>query len=123
MRTHKNTHTHTQHKDKQQWMSYTHSHSPYILYTPRSSPGYPIGTTSPRTQEVVPFLPGEETGRLPQHLNLVRAILGSCLNLSDPVLDPAPSPVRSPPSSSGEGAMYKRGVYMVQTSLPTRATE
>ncbi|MEQ2279187.1 hypothetical protein AMECASPLE_006831 [Ameca splendens] len=33
---------------------------------------YPIGTTSPRTQKVVPFPPWVESGRLPQHLNLVR---------------------------------------------------
>ncbi|MED6291027.1 hypothetical protein CHARACLAT_019427 [Characodon lateralis] len=31
----KHSHPSTQRKDKQ-WMSYTHSHSPYILYTPRS---------------------------------------------------------------------------------------
>ncbi|KAK5610680.1 hypothetical protein CRENBAI_001567 [Crenichthys baileyi] len=61
-------------------------------HTPKApSPGYrepqvqvPIGTTSPRTQEVVPFPPGVETGRPPQHLNLVWASQGSCLNLSDP---------------------------------------
>ncbi|MEQ2255546.1 hypothetical protein ILYODFUR_015025 [Ilyodon furcidens] len=60
---------------------------------------YPIGTTSPWTQEVVPFPMVVETGRLPQHLNLVRASPGSCLNLSDPSLDPtppAPSPQRPP---------------------------
>ncbi|MED6277332.1 hypothetical protein CHARACLAT_012304 [Characodon lateralis] len=33
---------------------------------------------------------------------------------------PDPSP-QQPPSSSGEGAMYKRGVSLVQTSPPTRA--
>ncbi|MEQ2242532.1 hypothetical protein ILYODFUR_036729 [Ilyodon furcidens] len=101
-------------------MDVVHSHSPYILYTPRSMCRYPIGTTSPQTQEVVPFPRGVETGRLHQHLNLVRASPGSCLNLSDPGQDPDPSP-QSPPSSSKEGAMYKRGVYMGQTSLPTRA--
>ncbi|MED6239196.1 hypothetical protein ATANTOWER_003258, partial [Ataeniobius toweri] len=62
-----------------------------------------------------------ETGRPPQHLNLVRASPGSCLNLSDRDPDPNPGPQR-PPSSSGEGAMYKRGIYMVQTSPPARAT-
>ncbi|MEQ2297924.1 hypothetical protein AMECASPLE_039689 [Ameca splendens] len=30
MHTHKNTHPRTQRKDKQQWTSYTHLHSPYI---------------------------------------------------------------------------------------------
>ncbi|MEQ2180157.1 hypothetical protein GOODEAATRI_032753 [Goodea atripinnis] len=103
-----------------QWTSYTHSHSPYILYTPRSRCRYPIGTTSPRTQEVVLFPPGVETGRPLQHLNLVWGSPGSCLNLKDPSPDPNPS--RQPPqSSSGKGAMYKRGVYMVQTSPPIRA--
>ncbi|MEQ2285080.1 hypothetical protein AMECASPLE_028190 [Ameca splendens] len=71
MHTHKNTHPRTQHKDKQQWTSYTHSHSPYILYTPRSRCRYPIGTTSPRIQEVDPFAPGVETGRPPHQLSLV----------------------------------------------------
>ncbi|KAK5606757.1 hypothetical protein CRENBAI_016102 [Crenichthys baileyi] len=33
---------------------------------------------------------------------------------------PEPSP-HQPPSTSGEGAMYKRGVHMAQTSSPTRA--
>ncbi|MED6249735.1 hypothetical protein ATANTOWER_018820 [Ataeniobius toweri] len=36
-----------------------------------------------------------------------------------PTPHPDPSPQR-PPSSSGEGAMYKREVYLVQTSPPTR---
>ncbi|MEQ2254070.1 hypothetical protein ILYODFUR_039164 [Ilyodon furcidens] len=40
---------------------------PYILYTPRSRCRYPIGATVPRTQEVVPFPPGVETVRPPQH--------------------------------------------------------
>ncbi|MEQ2172921.1 hypothetical protein GOODEAATRI_026338 [Goodea atripinnis] len=90
MRTHKNTRN--QFKDKQQWTSYPHSHSPYILYTPRFRCEYPIGTTSPRPQEVVPFPSGVETGGLPQHLNLVWASPGSCLNLSDPGPDPMPPP-------------------------------
>ncbi|MED6293348.1 hypothetical protein CHARACLAT_009725 [Characodon lateralis] len=77
-------------------------HCPYILYTPRSRCRYPIGTTSPQTQEVVPFPPGVKTGRLPQHLNLVQASLGSCLNLSDPDLSP-----QRLPSSSREGATYR----------------
>ncbi|KAK5617381.1 hypothetical protein CRENBAI_006845, partial [Crenichthys baileyi] len=84
-------------------------------------PGLPI---RPRTQEVVPFPSGVETGRAPKRLNPSCASPGWCPNLSDPGpdLDPPPrySPQR-PPSSSGEGAMYKRGVYMVQTSPPTRA--
>ncbi|MEQ2303081.1 hypothetical protein AMECASPLE_013109 [Ameca splendens] len=80
----------------------------------------PHRTASPRTQEVVPFRPGVETGRPPQHLNLVWASPGLCLNLSDPGPDPDRSP-QPPLSSCGEGAMYKRGVYMIQTSPPTRA--
>ncbi|MED6244356.1 hypothetical protein ATANTOWER_006104 [Ataeniobius toweri] len=88
----------------------------HILY---SQVQVPIPHRGNRTQEVVPFPPGMETGRPPQHLNLGWASLGWCLNLSDPGLDPNPSPQR-PPSSYGEGAMYKRGVYMVQTSPPTR---
>ncbi|KAK5613503.1 hypothetical protein CRENBAI_020926 [Crenichthys baileyi] len=43
-------------------------------------------------QEVVLFPPGVEIGRPPQHLNLVRASPGSCLNLSDPGPDPDPTP-------------------------------
>ncbi|MEQ2233227.1 hypothetical protein ILYODFUR_019801 [Ilyodon furcidens] len=100
-------------------MSYTHLDSPYILYTPRSRCRYPIGTTSPQTQEVVPFPSGVETVRPPQHLNP-----GSCLNLSDPVPDPDPPPrLQSPttPILIRRWVMYKRGVYMVQTSPPTRA--
>ncbi|MEQ2188865.1 hypothetical protein GOODEAATRI_019356 [Goodea atripinnis] len=65
MHTHKITRT--QRKDKQQWTAYTHSHSPCILYTPRSRRRYPLGATSPRTQEVVPFPPGAETGRQRRH--------------------------------------------------------
>ncbi|MED6244186.1 hypothetical protein ATANTOWER_029865 [Ataeniobius toweri] len=53
-------------------------------------------TTSPQTQEVVPFPPRVETGRPPQHLNPVWASPGLCLNLSNP--DPSPKP---PPSLSG----------------------
>ncbi|KAK5601166.1 hypothetical protein CRENBAI_003222, partial [Crenichthys baileyi] len=48
--------------------------------------------------------PGAETGR--QGLGS-----GPC---------PEPSP-QQPPSTSGEGAMYKRGVHMAQTNPPTRA--
>ncbi|KAK5615584.1 hypothetical protein CRENBAI_025168 [Crenichthys baileyi] len=50
---------------------------------------------TPRTQEVVPFPPGVEISRPPQHLNLVWESPGSCLNLSDPGLDPSP---QRPPS-------------------------
>ncbi|MED6245825.1 hypothetical protein ATANTOWER_008704 [Ataeniobius toweri] len=73
-------------------MSYTLSHSLYILYTPRSRCRSPIGATSILTKEVVPFLPGVETGRPPQHLNLGWASLGWCLNLSDPGTHPNPLP-------------------------------
>ncbi|MEQ2291891.1 hypothetical protein AMECASPLE_017492 [Ameca splendens] len=86
----------------------------HTLYSQVQVP-IPHRDNQPPTQEVVPFPPGVETGRPPQHLNLVWASPGSCLNLSDP----NPSP-QGPPSSSGEGAMYKRGVYIVQTSPPTR---
>ncbi|MEQ2245978.1 hypothetical protein ILYODFUR_033645 [Ilyodon furcidens] len=48
----------------------------------RSRCQYPIRTTSPWTQEVVPFPPGVETGTPPQHLNLVWPCPGSCLNLN-----------------------------------------
>ncbi|MEQ2235047.1 hypothetical protein ILYODFUR_037616 [Ilyodon furcidens] len=65
MHTHKITRT--QRKDKQQWTSYTHSHSPCTLYTLRSRRWYPLGATSPQTQEVVPFPPGAETGRQRRH--------------------------------------------------------
>ncbi|MED6251591.1 hypothetical protein ATANTOWER_000189 [Ataeniobius toweri] len=77
----------------------------------------------PMPHRVVPFPPEVETGRPPKHLNPGWATVGWCPNLNDPGLDPDPSPDPSPqrpPSSSGEGAMYKRGVYMVQTSQPTR---
>ncbi|MED6285858.1 hypothetical protein CHARACLAT_033502 [Characodon lateralis] len=86
------------------------------IHTLYSQVQVPISHSDNQTQEVVPFPPWVETGRPPQHLNLVWASPGSCLNLSNP--DPSPQP---PPSSSGEGAMYKRGVDRVQTSLPTRA--
>ncbi|KAK5613196.1 hypothetical protein CRENBAI_026432 [Crenichthys baileyi] len=46
-------------------------------------------------------------------------------SVATPALNPTPAPTplpNNPPSSSGEGAMYKRGVYMVQTSPPTRTT-
>ncbi|MED6291273.1 hypothetical protein CHARACLAT_021841 [Characodon lateralis] len=81
---------------------------------------YPLGATSPRIHQVVPFPPRAETGRPPQHLNLGQASLGWCLNLSDRGPDPDPSPQR-PPSSFGEGTMYKRVVYMVPTGPPSRA--
>ncbi|MEQ2230007.1 hypothetical protein ILYODFUR_024866 [Ilyodon furcidens] len=94
-----------------QWTSYTHSHSPYILYTPRSRCRYPIGTTSPWTQEVVLFPPGVETGRPLQHLNLVWGSPGSCLNLRDPGPDPDPSPQPPPFLIRGGGDMQKRGPH------------
>ncbi|MED6269170.1 hypothetical protein CHARACLAT_030423 [Characodon lateralis] len=64
---------------------------------------------------------GVDTGRPPQHLNLVRASPSWCPNLSNPGKDTNPQPQR-PPSLSREGATYKRGVYMAHTSPPTRAT-
>ncbi|MEQ2246395.1 hypothetical protein ILYODFUR_038088 [Ilyodon furcidens] len=54
----KHSHPHTQHKDTEGWMRYTHSHSPNTLHTPRSRYRYPRGPTSTRTQEMVPFIPG-----------------------------------------------------------------
>ncbi|MEQ2256888.1 hypothetical protein ILYODFUR_028742, partial [Ilyodon furcidens] len=70
---------------------------------------YPIGTTSLRTQEVVPFPPGVETGRPPHHLNLVQASPGSCLNLSDsgPDFDLIMENETSRASSSVRGSLCK----------------
>ncbi|MEQ2281642.1 hypothetical protein AMECASPLE_032559 [Ameca splendens] len=85
----------------------------------------PHRDNQPPEPGVGPLPLGVETGRPPQHLNLVWAGPGFCLNLSDPGPDPFPHPDPSPqrpPPSSREGPMYKRGVYMVQTSPPTRAT-
>ncbi|MED6291720.1 hypothetical protein CHARACLAT_026450 [Characodon lateralis] len=48
-------------------MLYTHSHSPYILYTLRSRYRYPRGATSPRIPGGGPLPSGMETSRLPQH--------------------------------------------------------
>ncbi|MEQ2298662.1 hypothetical protein AMECASPLE_007565 [Ameca splendens] len=74
-----------------------------------------IGTTSPRTQEMVPFPPGVETGRPPQHLNLVWASPGSCLHLSDPGPDPDPPPRPQSPTTPilirGGGHVQKRGLH------------
>ncbi|MEQ2281844.1 hypothetical protein AMECASPLE_034523 [Ameca splendens] len=96
-------------------MDIVHSHSPYILYTSRSRCRNPIGATSPWTQEVVPFPPGVETGRPPQHLKLVRASLGSCLNLSNPGLDPDYPPRLQSPMTPilirREGHARKRGLH------------
>ncbi|MEQ2186884.1 hypothetical protein GOODEAATRI_033421 [Goodea atripinnis] len=95
-------------------MDVIHSHSPCILYTPRSRRRYPLGATSPRTQEVVPFPSGAEAGRQRRY----------CPDPGDPGLAPAPPPRPSPqqlPSTSGEGAMYKRGVHMAQSNPPTGA--
>ncbi|MED6262901.1 hypothetical protein ATANTOWER_028912 [Ataeniobius toweri] len=103
MHTHKITRT--QSKDKQQWTSYTHSHSPCILYTPRSRCRYPLGATSPRTQEVVPFPPGVETGRQRLHRP----------DPGDPDPAPAPNPVPNnphPPPETGlctkEGSIWPK---------------
>ncbi|MEQ2289722.1 hypothetical protein AMECASPLE_036104 [Ameca splendens] len=98
MHTHKITRT--QRKDKQQWTSYTHSHSPCILYTPRSRRWYPLGAISPRTQEVVPFPPGAETGRQRRH----------CPDPGDPSPAPAPNPVPNNPHPPPErGLCTKEG--------------
>ncbi|MEQ2200827.1 hypothetical protein XENOCAPTIV_003705 [Xenoophorus captivus] len=80
MRTHKNTHTHAPNIKTNDNGRCTLTLTP-PTYSTRCQ--YPIGTTSPRTQEVVPFPPGVETGRPPHHLNLVQTSPGSCLNLSD----------------------------------------
>ncbi|KAK5599259.1 hypothetical protein CRENBAI_023777 [Crenichthys baileyi] len=99
---------------------------PGTYHSPSRGPTEPRGPGPSKQPPGVPFPPGVETGRPPQHLNMLWASPGSCLNLSDPGPDPEipPHPDPSPqpsPSSSGEGAMYKRGVHMVQTSPPTRA--
>ncbi|MEQ2221667.1 hypothetical protein ILYODFUR_018056 [Ilyodon furcidens] len=122
MRTHKNTHTHAPNVKTNDNGSRTLTYTPHT-YSQVQVP-FLTWATSPQTQEVFPFPPGVETGRLPQHLNLVRASPGSCLNLSDLSPDPAACPnphTQRLPSSSGEVAKYKRGVYMVQTRPPTRA--
>ncbi|MEQ2280605.1 hypothetical protein AMECASPLE_021659 [Ameca splendens] len=116
MHTHKITRT--QRKDKQQWTSYTHSDSPCILFTPRSSRRYPLGATSPRTQEVVPFSPGAETGRQRGH----RPDPGSP--------GPAPNPVPNnphPPPERGlctkEGSTWPKPAHQPESpqdgSVPT----
>ncbi|KAK5601599.1 hypothetical protein CRENBAI_023572 [Crenichthys baileyi] len=62
-----------------------------------------IAHSATRTQEVVPFPPGVETGRPLQHLNLGWC-LGWCLNLSDP------SPQRPHPHPE-RGHVQKRGLH------------
>ncbi|MEQ2241099.1 hypothetical protein ILYODFUR_021901 [Ilyodon furcidens] len=93
-------------------MDVVHSHSPFILYTPRSRCRYPIGAISPRTQ-VVLFPLGVETGRPPQQ--------------PEPgPRPPAPTPVPNDPHPHAErGSCTKEsnGPNMVQTSPPTRATQ
>ncbi|MEQ2310715.1 hypothetical protein AMECASPLE_011965 [Ameca splendens] len=95
-------------------MDVIHSHSRYILYTPRSRCQYPIGATSPWTQKVVHFHPGVETGRPPQPLNLVRASPGLCLKLTDPCLDPDPPPR---PQSPTTPILIQRGVHVQKRGL------
>ncbi|MEQ2313359.1 hypothetical protein AMECASPLE_001195 [Ameca splendens] len=46
-------------------MSYTHSHSPYTLYTPRSRYRYPRGAIAPWIQEVFPSFRGEDRQTVP----------------------------------------------------------
>ncbi|MED6258638.1 hypothetical protein ATANTOWER_010096 [Ataeniobius toweri] len=61
----KHSHPHTKHKDTQEWTPYTHSHSPYTIYSPRSRHRYPSWASSCQTQVVVPSLRGLDSGGRP----------------------------------------------------------
>ncbi|MEQ2165119.1 hypothetical protein GOODEAATRI_013745, partial [Goodea atripinnis] len=106
MHTHKNTYTHVSNVKTKHNGRRTLSHTPHKYYI---LPG-PAWGNQPRTQEVVPFPPGVETGRPPQHLNLVHVSPGSCLNLSDPGLDPD-SPHHRPQSPT-TSILIRRGGHV-----------
>ncbi|MED6250321.1 hypothetical protein ATANTOWER_029387 [Ataeniobius toweri] len=109
MRTHKNTHTHAPNVKTNSNGRRALTPTPH-KFSIRPGARYPIGATSPWTQEVFPFPPRVETGRLPQHLNLGWASLGCCLNLSDPGPNPDPSPQRPHPHLE-RGPCTKRGLH------------
>ncbi|MEQ2304547.1 hypothetical protein AMECASPLE_028199, partial [Ameca splendens] len=125
MHTHKNTHSHTPNIKTNNNEHRTLTHTPHT-YSILPGPGAhtPYGQPAPGLQEVVPFPPGAETGTPSQHLNLVWASPGSCLNLSDPGPDPDPPPRPQSPTTPilirGGGHVQKRGLH-VQKNPSSRA--
>ncbi|MED6253138.1 hypothetical protein ATANTOWER_022990 [Ataeniobius toweri] len=116
MRTHKNTHTRAPNVKTHNNGHHTLTHTPH---TPYSQVQVPIPQSPPRPRRWSPSLQGGDRQTAPAP---AQTSAGNARTRATPaqtlIPRPDPSPQQPP---SGEGALYKRGAYLFQTSLPPRA--